>query len=735
MTVRAILAAGILVAGCGGDTSTTSVPDSGPPSSRDAGPPPRSPDAGRPPSSPIGSVILHAEATGELPYLGTVFPLEGEVPRGTVVGSPDEPSLASSVLSRWSDGSAKVVVLAGTTSLTAGTRRSILLAPVPDAGTALTPARIAALVGDVTIDLGSAGSASLTDLATPEHVWWASSQVICARYRVAIDATLEAVIDVHAFGASERAFVEVVLENAKLDASAESPTAPAPTTYTATITVNGVAIASDVSTPALDEQFPSGGDSGYVTYVGGHQAFRAWYSSGWVGGDPRTAVTHPPEMMQAHPLFWRMYVPAATDYQAQYEGDAYAPWCGGRYNLPNMAGTGDQLHIGPLPQWEARYLQTGSIHVHDAVIESALCALSTNINYRDATSGLVPTHAQIEGNSYQHDNWPATMDEPTWELAHHPAVGLMAFLARPSPVFIELAQKSAIWNSSTLSNDGVLGYWAQVRGKAWGLRTLAHAIFLTPDTWADGTPSPWKAAAQQSLADNVAALHEFRTSANGALGFVWHPAPGVCGDFEQGNVGMQQPLWMHHWLVTSLHAADRAELLEGESQASLAALADWAALQPVRYVNEATAGEWRLQSYLTVVGREAVDDTSAISNLGSGIYGAATFDALPTWGEMFAWHYLDAPPPSAGTWLFIESNAASNPDYRMWSSAGSSATSVAGVGYNTHFWAALTVAVERHVPGADAAWTRVTTDLTNLDTWRTGFADEPRYNRYPRGID
>jgi hypothetical protein len=36
------------------------------------------------------------------------------------------------------------------------------------------------------------------------------------------------------------------------------------------------------------------------------------------------------------------------------------------------------------------------------------------------------------------------------------------------------------------------------------------------------------------------------------------------------------------------------------------------------------------------------------------------------------------------------------------------------------------------VPGADAAWDKVTTGISNLDQWASSFAEEPRYNRYPR---
>jgi len=668
------------------------------------------------------TLSLYPSQSGALPYMATVYPAEGSVPSGSTVASADDVTLASSVLSRWPDGSASVVVVAAEPTLSSGTAKTVGLSAVSaaTAGAALTPARVVALVKNITVNAGTLGTASITNFTTPERTWWANARVICCRYRAAIDSTLEAVIDVHAF-ASDRALIEVVIENGKIDANAASPARPPTKSYAgATITVNGQEVATAAS-PASAQSYKSGAGGG--RYDGGHEAFRAWYCSTWIGGDPKVEVTHDTAAMQAHPLFFRCWKAGPNDFRTDYQDDAYKPWSAERLNVPSMPAGGDMEALGPLTQWDARYLQTGSRFVRRAVVNTALGALSCNVSARDRTSGRVPTHAQALGKSQDEGTWPRTISEPAWEVAHHPAVGLMAFLCQPSPVFIELAQKIAIWNATALQPDGVFGFWSQVRGKAWGVRSLAHAIFLTPDG------DPWKTAARTSLVANVRAIDAFRTSSNSTLGFVWHAAPNKCADFESRNEGMQQPLWMHHWLLMTLHAAERAKLLAGADQALLTTVADWAALQPVRYVNEAQNGEWRLHNYLTIVGRATVTASSG-DDLGSGIYAGTTFDALPTYPQNFAWFYRDAPPPSAGKFLFIESNPDSNPNYRLWSSAAGSNS--AGVGYATIFWAALTASVERGVPGADAAWTKVNSGITNLASWADSFATEPRYNRYPR---
>jgi hypothetical protein len=81
--------------------------------------------------------------------------------------------------------------------------------------------------------------------------------------------------------------------------------------------------------------------------------------------------------------------------------------------------------------------------------------------------------------------WPEQSTDPGFELAHHPAEGLMAFLCQPSPVFIEIAQKIAVWCGTYSAEDWSFSKWGQDRGYAWGMRSYGHAVFLTPaaDAW------------------------------------------------------------------------------------------------------------------------------------------------------------------------------------------------------------------------------------------------------------
>jgi hypothetical protein len=651
----------------------------------------------------LPTISIAAGAAGTWPYTCALLPLPGQLPAGSVFTSPDDPALALSILGTWPDGSAALAVASGTVTTTrAGATKTLQLQPV-SAGTAapLTASSIAAQVQSMAVDLGAYGVAQITDLANPERIWWANAQTICARYRAGVSghATLEAVFDVQAF-AGNFAFVEVVVENCKMDTAA--PVAPAWAGYTAAVfSVNGRAVATVNSAGAAE---------------GAHSPFRAWYASAWVGADPGLRAVQDTASLQRHPLFWKM--DQAGSSMSSWAADAYTPWGAGRQRGVGMGAGGDHPSIGPLPQWEAQFVQTGDPRAASAVEASALSTLGFNVNYRDAGTGRVPTLAELAGKTQQ-SNWPTQTngtEAMTWEVAHHPAAGLTAFVCRPSPVFIEIAQKVAVFNATyTTYQDvgpttatGVFGQYYQMRGRAWCLRSLTHATFLTP------AGMPWRAAGIASLAANAAFLDGWRTDARARLNCFWDYAfgNGTLQDADSGAAGFQSKVWQHHYLTTELHRAAVLKLLNGSAQATLEALADWAALQPVRWINEQANGAWRYVPYHTTIGRSTT-----------------SIDSLGTWDAQLAWSMTDAPASVSGPWKTDYSG-----DTRTTYASFGTTDTAAGAGYPSYLWSALVVAVERGLPGSRTAWETVQANVTDLSSWRNGFAGDPRWGASPRNI-
>ena len=647
-------------------------------------------------------VVKSVSGSGSRPYAATVLLRPGQVPSGSHITNSTGTQKAA-IGATYPDGSAAWAVLPGTASADGTVAVHVATGTAPSN---LTAAAVAAAgLTSVAVAFGSPyGTAQIADFSTPERIWWATPTYICARYRVAAptpgSTALEAVIDVHAWAG--RALVEVTVENCKMTTA--TPTAPAAATYTgATVSVNGSTVATVNASGA---------------YEGEHSKFRAWYARGWVGGDPGLRVTQSHTDLQAHPLFWKMAAASSYD-MAAYASLSYSPWTPGSHST-SMGATGDHPDIGPIPMWAARAIQSGDYRAWNAVEVNDLAALTFDINYRDSTTGLPPTLTELAGKSMQ-TNWPNLYagSHPAggtgWKDSHHPAVGLMGFLSRPSPVFIELAQKVAVWNGTFSRNDngaaeratGIFVSAYQTRGKAWGMRSLAHATFLTPDSL------PWKAAGKASITANLAYFDEWRTDSKQTnLAIMWELRTDLPYNRNTWVSRVNYKLWQHHYLIAEVAKIASARLVDSANQSAADTTADWLLLHPVRWVNDqAATGSWRYMPEAFILGnasQTAPDMTNAADY--------ATQRA--TW-------VTGTPASVTGQW---QRNASDMPtDYTSWLD-----DPLADVSRATYFWPTLVAAVDRGVTGAATAYNTVINGITNFTTWLTGFGTEARYAATPK---
>jgi hypothetical protein len=635
-----------------------------------------------------------------VPYSAAVMPLQGQCPSGSRLYSDNDATMRSVVLARWPDNSAAIVVCSGRVTLAAGASTTINVNQAPDAGhTNLDTAAIAAQVTSISGDFGAAGSFTRTSFGSPLKTWWASPTEICAMYRDTLSSGLVVMSIVKAW--SDRAQVECLPENSAVNTAVSGAVAaPAAVSYTgATITINGSVVATVNASGAPE---------------GTHAPFRGWYASAWVGaGDAQVRATQAHEDLQDHPLLWKCDQPLTDDLTSN-GNDAYTPWSTGRHRATGMGGAGDHPSIGPLPEWEAQALQSGDHRAWNSVEANALVLLGYAINYRDTTTGLVPTFTQIGARGWQNGlgQWPmqAYNGAMGWEVAHHPAAGLMAFLSRPSPIFIELAQKVAVVNgtygaaSTPNWTSGLHGYYYQVRGRTWCLRSQAHAAFLTP------TGDAWRASAVAMLAANVAYNDQWRADAKFALTGFCDQSPSDPFDHDAGVAGFQASQWQHQWAACELHRLSRAGLLTGANLTAVDTLADWALSQAVRFVNEqADTGSWRYNPYRLTVGDNA-----------------ASINSLSTWGaeRARAGNHNGVPPAVAGP-FFNHSGAPT-------SFTTGYVAETSGLSYSTYLWAAVATAAERGIPGAEQAWEIVNTYVVGLDAWRGYFGLDPRWGVAPR---
>jgi hypothetical protein len=683
---------------------------------------------------------------GSYQVSATLAPPPGQVPAGLWVTTEDG-SAQSVILTTHSDGSAALMIVTALVTTTELDQRLEIplyrTAAAPDEP--LTAAAIAAINPSAVVDLKDYGVATLADLGDPEFISWATSRSICARYRVPGPlpgtTSLEVVFDIHvwpAWGtAPARGLVEVRVENSLITVvphGSGSIAKPDAAMYTdATVTIGGM-LAATVS---------SSGNTGEGT----HTFSRAWYASGWTGaGDPGLHAAQLHTELQMNPLLFQVVRPADPATPAGWASSVYAPWSAVNQRERDMGAPGGHGSIGPLPMWDATYLQSGDPTLARAVEANALAILGFNVSVRDSGTGLPPTPAQMAGwNIYT--GWPGQGNGDsimTFELAHSPAAGLVAFLARPSPVFLEVAQNIAnwcatavdatgiggqnlqLWGGTGLEDDtGVFGYWCQNRGRAWGVRSVAHAAFLSVGTEHRDGYRTWLDRNRIYLDDwTTQPYHAARLWGNGgSRSYLLNP-DGENGPDYSGEPGMQLSTWQQNYMCMVLAMVANAKLLTGAQQTAFEELTDWALEWPVRWVNEQQAtGAWRYMPYVLTTGNDPDNLLTTPTVWANVSYSAATWQARRDLHPM-----SDAPDARAGVLRVAEGEPYSYAAY-------GTSSGVSDTFYSSYWWAALCAAVERGVPGSAAAWATVNADCTNLTSWldTAGAAGaNPQWAWYPR---
>jgi hypothetical protein len=210
-------------------------------------------------------------------------------------------------------------------------------------------------------------------------------------------------------------------------------------------------------------------------------------------------------------------------------------------------------------------------------------------------------------------------------------------------------------------------------------------------------------------------LGAWKSDPKAKLNVIWNDAPNAPADSDGPSYAIAVAMWMYHFLVCEVHRAASVRLLRGADQAELDAVADWLALQPVRFVNERPDGGWRYVSqYRTPISRSKT-----------------TIDSPATWAEMAAFQFGASVPSSvAGPWR--GGGDGYERTYAALDSRFPEPESSAGGTYVSQFWAALVAAVERGLPGSKTAWQTVQTKVSNLSSWKAGFIQDPRWGASPR---
>jgi hypothetical protein len=397
---------------------------------------------------------------------------------------------------------------------------------------------------------------------------------------------------------------------------------------------------------------------------------------------------------------------------------SYTPLAQASYQT-DMPAPGYQPAIGLLPEWDVAYLTSaGDPRSYRGVLISGYAAGRYGTHYRDektnrpllmssypnlvlngSNAGMSNTGAS-ETNNYTPAN--GGNGPPTYDAAHHPSMGYMAYLLSGWNYYLEETQLLATTNylrQNTSTRQSAKGIFESsagtdiTRGAAWSIRTLAQAATLTPDA-----DTALRAQLVASLDANINYYHgRYVAQANNPLGLVQPYDHYGSSDPWQGAV------WMDDFFTASFGYLKEMQPYSATMQTKLDQFLAWKYRSVVGRLGGSGSGEF---SY-----RYAAQYTVPYAPTNSANFGNGTGPWYGSWGEVARAMSL---PTAGNAGEPLESGYPTEP-----------------TAYWGNLMPALSYAVDQGAAGAAAAWTRVTS-ASNFPTQAAGYNDNPVWGVKPR---
>lgn len=549
------------------------------------------------PASAIAAFTLKAPASqAAAPFcIGHAF-RKGDVPAGSYVIT-DLAQSAVVPLRTWNDGSLKHAAIIGRAPLTANVARQVNLSvtTTAPAGTNLTAADIAAAGPTASVQCGALGTVSLASLlATPARTFLSTPEMVECHYTAAVgsDASLYVWFHVRLF-ADGRLWVRAIVGNGYLEQASASHSAEVRKDYVPIVIIGGATV----------------WDNGGATYK--HYAKTRWDITGWIGGDPQVTPRHDTGYLNRTkliPNFWKNNPSQATidawaaptitvNVSGNYAFDAVTTYTPGENMAytPPMGQSGFQDMIGLLPTWEALYCTSGAqATMYRVVLDHARAINSFAIAYVDQASRnpvKLSSYAtwSAEGAGGAGGSTMSSMrqdgtDTLTWEAAHTPSFGYLAYLLTADYYYLETLQFGATMHylvTTSGAGSGVnrdLG--GQVRARGWGYRTLAQAAAIYPSSLSAlyGDTASWLA----NLMTARKAKYVTNPAASAWLGYEDAYSNRLdTGVAPDGQLCLQVAPWEYHFVAQAMGMAYDIEPVGTTAMADLATFRDYAQSAPV----------------------------------------------------------------------------------------------------------------------------------------------------------
>lgn len=400
-----------------------------------------------------------------------------------------------------------------------------------------------------------------------------------------------------------------------------------------------------------------------------------------------------------------------------------------------MSNAGYHAGIGILPEWDAFYLSSGGdVRALRSVISNAMGYGRYGVHFRDentlrpvspadAVNKTLPQSSNhnildIGANQF---GVAETLPTPTlynpgsgairpeyWAYTHHPSAGYTAYLLTGHEFFLEQCQFVAglcfLRQNNVHRNYGSgfqYTFRETVRGAAWSLRTIFQAATIS----VDGTPI--QSGFATIAANNIQQYHaDYIASPCGSFG-----VPRPFADFNAGAPYTVNAWELDFWVAVWGYAVDLKPPVSSTRTTELGAFFQWTGQYPVgrlgplgdanSYGYNAAARQFSLAITNTAT------DAPWIGNVGPW---------LSNWGEAFSLTWGTSNATNTDPNLGLTGDTGYFPD----------ATSYWG-----NLQPAISYAVTHNVPGASAAYARMT-GAPNWGSFLTSAATNPVWAVEPR---
>jgi hypothetical protein len=232
------------------------------------------------------------------------------------------------------------------------------------------------------------------------------------------------------------------------------------------------------------------GDTVYTRNIE-HYHHARWNQQFWWGGDPQIAVGHDRDYL--------LDSRAITNYdrsiqisEKSFKGmlSSWDPMSNGSINSV-MTRAGAHDGIGPLPRWAATYVLSQDQRAKTATLLNGRASGSYSMHFRDQDTGLpvsLDEHPKAGKNNGDFAPIGSSKNPLIEDTAHHPDLAFVPYLVTGDYFFLEELQFWGNYNMlreapSNRGDGGSRGLIVsgQLRGQAWGMRTLSEAAYATPD--------------------------------------------------------------------------------------------------------------------------------------------------------------------------------------------------------------------------------------------------------------